>query len=122
MEVTYIVAPYIEARGGDIVISGDTLSGSGKLDAPGDTRISIINHSPYYLRISEGLTVLDLGGNITFNGARMYSNSDIQSRNRSGRVAQFSSIITDRNSADPLIEILNTIIRLQRTPCISAAA
>jgi hypothetical protein len=33
MEVTYIVAPYIEARGGDIIISGDTLSGSGKLDA-----------------------------------------------------------------------------------------
>jgi hypothetical protein len=52
--------------------------------------------------------VLDLGGNITFNGARIYSNSDIQARNRSGRIAQFSSIITDKNSSDPLIEIRNT--------------
>ncbi|MBU4038029.1 MAG: hypothetical protein KKA35_16535, partial [Proteobacteria bacterium] len=108
MNVTYIETPEISARSGDIIISGDHLSGHGVLDAPGDTRITIENHSPYYLRIANDLTVEALGGNITFNGARVYDNGTIQQRNQSGQLAQFDSVITSKNTPDSLIDIRNT--------------
>ena len=108
MEITVIEVPEIIARSGDIIISGDNLSGQGVLEAPGDTRITIENHSPYYLRIANDLTVAPEGGNILFNGARVYDNGDIQVRNRSGQLAQFDTVTTAKNTADSLIEIRNT--------------
>ena len=108
MEITVIEVPEITVRSGDIIISGDNLSGQGALEAPGDARITIENHSPYYLRIANDLTVVPEGGNILFNGARVYDNEDIQGRNQSGQLAQFDTVTTAKNTADPLIEIRNT--------------
>jgi len=108
MLVNFIETPEIVAKTGDVVISGDTLTGTGDLVAPGDTRITIENHSPYYLRINNDLTVTGGGGNVTFNGARVYDNADIQQRNRSGLQADFGTVLTAESTADPLIEIRNT--------------
>ena len=105
--VTVIEIPEISVQSGDIIITGDSLSGSGELDSPGDASISIDNHSPFYLRINKDLTVGEAGGNILFNGARVYDNQSIQQRNSTG-FAQFSNITTSVNSAEPMIEIRNT--------------
>ncbi|WP_282874092.1 hypothetical protein [Pseudomonas peli] len=45
MKIWLLEIDPILAKPGNILVQGDALIGSGKLNAPGDAKIEIINHS-----------------------------------------------------------------------------
>jgi len=93
----------IWAQSGNIEIASDSLIGTGILDAPGDSLIQIINHSPAFVE-TDWLTIPEHnGGAITLNGRRIASNADI-----GGSGANFSSIVTAAISSESLIHVENT--------------
>ena len=98
----------ILAKPGNILVQGDALIGSGKLNAPGDAKIEIINHSEAFLSL-KGLEIPDhLGGQLLFNGAKMSGNASIQAANKPGSGnAAFSSVTVAENSAAPRIVVQN---------------
>ncbi|HUU83030.1 MAG TPA: hypothetical protein VM243_05950, partial [Phycisphaerae bacterium] len=116
-QVTYINVPQITARSADINVVGDVLVGSGQLQAPGDTTIKVVNHSPYYLRVgSSGPNPEDprlwipeeQGGHVTLNGVPVATCDEIDEQNVGAASATFSLIVTGENSAQPLIHVENT--------------
>lgn len=98
----------ILAKPGNILVQGDALIGSGKLNAPGDAKIEVINHSEAFLSL-KGLEIPDhLGGQLLFNGAKMSGNASIQAANKPGSgSATFSSVTVAENSAAPRIVVQN---------------
>lgn len=107
-EVTVIeMTTDITARSSNITIEADSLTGSGQLIAPGDTRIEIENESPYFLRTST-LTIPDeAGGHIYFNHVPVTNLTEINLRNQG--TATFTNIVTSDNTT-PEISILNSYI------------
>jgi len=104
--ISVIEVPNFTVQAGDITINAGTLIGSGDLKAPLDAELKVINNSPYYLRLL-GLSIVDGGGTIRFNGARVSNIDDITAHNVDGQAATFTSIVTSLNSDDPLINIEN---------------
>ncbi len=98
----------ILAKPGNILVQGDALVGTGKLNAPGDAKIEIINNSEAFLSL-KGLEIPDhAGGQLLFNGAKMTGNASIQNANLAGNgSAAFSSVTVAENSAAPLIVVQN---------------
>ncbi|MGA6104696.1 leukotoxin LktA family filamentous adhesin [Pseudomonas solani] len=96
------------AKPGNILVQGDALIGSGKLNAPGDAKIEIINNSEAFLSL-KGLEIPDhVGGQLLFNGARMSGNTSIRSANKPGTgTVSFASITVAENSAAPRILVQN---------------
>ena len=56
----------IMVTGGNINIKGGSLSGSGTMKAVGNPKVTITNHSNYYLRVND-ITIGSDGGNVKFN-------------------------------------------------------
>lgn len=97
----------VTAQAGNVRISGDALTGAGAVEAPGDVRIDIVNHSKRFLSLS-ALTIPDEGGgDVTFNGVRVSSAAAINARNPSGAVAGLT-VLDASNSPDPVIHVENT--------------
>lgn len=100
----------IRAQSGNIYVTGDYLTGSGKLQAPGDVLISIVNNSPSFLRTS-ALTVLnEAGGHLYFNNANVINTSGINSRSFGSSGSFNGTLLTSANSALPAVSVTNTYI------------
>lgn len=91
------------ARGGDIDVRGQRLTGSGALVAPNDTEINIVNRSPAYLRTNELVIPQNTGGHIRFNGIDRHSAAEL------GAGASFREFTTGAGST-PLINVENTYV------------
>ena len=105
--VDFINVDDIWAQSSDIHVEGQYLAGGGRLEAPGDTLIEVINHSPDFLRTHK-LTIPDSeGGGIYYNNVKVANNAEINSRNDGG-TAEFAGVITSETSAEPLIHVENT--------------
>ncbi|MCQ4313795.1 leukotoxin LktA family filamentous adhesin, partial [Pseudomonas stutzeri] len=98
----------ILARPGNIYVTGDALVGSGKLNAPGDAKIEIVNNSAAFLSL-KGLEIPDReGGQLLFNDVKVGSNANINALNKTLSGAGFSSIQVAENSPSPQITVTNT--------------
>lgn len=102
----FITVGDVTAKRGDIKVKADNLIGSGKLNAPGDASITIINNSPNFLTTSN-LGIGD-GGSILLNGAVVDSTAKINAFNISKAGANFAEVITKKNTAKPVISIKST--------------
>lgn len=98
----------IIARPGNILVRGDTLTGSGNLRAPGDASIEITNKSAAFLSITDLEIPNREGGLLRFNGASMENNADITNANLGGASAGFGEILVAANSPAPQITIINS--------------
>jgi len=105
--VGYINVAGIFAQSSNIHIKGDNLTGSGRIEAPGDTLIQIKNNSADFLRTDWLMIPENSGGRITFNDIQIHNNGDINARNQSGS-AGFNNVLTSESSAAPLIRVENT--------------
>ena len=105
--VGYINVAGIFAQSSNIDIKADNLSGTGSIEAPGDTVIQIKNNSADFLRTDWLMIPENSGGQITFNDIQIHNNSEINDRNQSGS-ASFNNVLTSENSAAPLIHVENT--------------
>lgn len=106
----FIVVDDVRARGGDIAVEAGSLLGSGTLDAPGDTAIRIANDGAANLRLGK-LTIEDVGGRLSFNGASVNSNADINRRNApGGGTAGFADISTGGTGGEPRIDVVSTFV------------
>lgn len=85
----FLTVSDVTAQLGNIYIRGDNLSGSGKLDAPGDAEIRITNNSPSFLVLKNLTIPAEEGGKVYFNGVDVNSNADINSLNGSSDGAAF---------------------------------
>ncbi len=104
----FVVVDDVRARGGDIAVEAGSLLGSGVLDAPGDAAIRITNRGAANLRLGK-LTIEDVGGRLSFNGATVDSNLDINRRNAAGSSAPgFASISTGGTGDEPRIDVENS--------------
>ncbi|MDX2182860.1 MAG: leukotoxin LktA family filamentous adhesin [Gemmatimonadaceae bacterium] len=104
----FIVIDDVRARGGDISVEAGSLLGNGVLDAPGDAAIRITNHGAANLRLGK-LTIEDVGGRLSFNGATVNDNDAISRRNAPGAPgARFASISTGGTGGAPRIDVENT--------------
>src|SRR5262249_48057139 len=110
--------PDIIARLGSLKVQADFLVGTGVLESPGDARIDIENHSPFYLTINNLVIPTGAGGDIQFNDVPITVdpadiNKDIRNRNNipsyatglSNTQAQFSSIVTATTTPAPVITV-----------------
>jgi hypothetical protein len=113
---------------GNVIATGDSLSGSGELFAPGDARIEIINGSTDFLNIVLGPelppasatatpTILpslyipdDLNGTVLLNGVRVSTQAEIDAINQHGVGSGFTAgrILDRQTSVDPVILVRNT--------------
>lgn len=111
--IRYVEAPFITvhdtvARSGKVTVSADYLAGSGSLRAPRDAEISIINQSPWFLRVQR-LTVDADGGFVYFNNRPVTSSSDINDMNVAGSpIANLTLDSGGSGGTTPIIEILNS--------------
>lgn len=98
----------IAARSGNVRVTGKALTGGGDLSAPGDAKIEIRNQSSRFMRVNADLLIPDEGGGqVTFNGMRVSSATDVNQRNAVGQSASVD--ITDAlNTAKPSILIENS--------------
>ncbi len=104
----FVTAPNIKAQLGSIRVTGDALTGSGKLKAPGDARVTITNNTPDYLIVKD-ITVDADAARVAFNGVDVASNADISRLNGPGHSAGFSEIITgSANPSQPSVTITST--------------
>jgi hypothetical protein len=95
------------AQSSNINVTAGSLAsaGTGRLEAPGDAVIQVVNHGPMFLRTGR-MTIPDtIGGRIFMNGVRI---DDLTSR-PGFDPGQFAAggIITASTSLPPLISILN---------------
>jgi len=97
-----------EAMLGNIYVRGDTLSGDGTLDAPGDAQIRILSEGPNFLILKNLSIAPELGGAIYFNGVDVGSNGDINQINAGSGVANFAQVNTAGNSGTPTILVQST--------------
>jgi filamentous hemagglutinin family protein len=105
----FIVVDDVRARGGDIAVEAGSLLGSGTLDAPGDAAIRITNRGAANLRLGK-LTIEDVGGRLSFNGATVNNNADINRRNAPGGAAGFASVSTGGTGDEPRIDVENSFV------------
>lgn len=108
-DINIFVLDPILAKPGNVLVIGDALVGGGKLNAPGDAQIEVINNSSAFLRIL-GLEVpFREGGQLLFNDASMSSASAISTANATGykNQANFSTITVSATSPDPVIKVEN---------------
>jgi hypothetical protein len=104
----FITVPNIKAQLGSIRVTADVLTGSGKLKAPGDARVTITNNTPNYLIVKDIEVDAD-AARVAFNGVDVASNADIGRLNRPGHTAAFSEIITGgSNPSQPEVRITST--------------
>jgi hypothetical protein len=104
----FVTVPNIKAQLGSIRVTGDALTGGGKLKAPGDARVTITNNTPDYL-IVQDITVDADAARVSFNGVDVASNTDISRLNGPGHAAAFSEIITGAsNPSQPAVTITST--------------
>jgi filamentous hemagglutinin family protein len=102
------VAPVL-ATTGNVNVTGRYLTGAstGQLIAPGDVRIDIENQSLRFMTTST-LTIPDEdGGQVTLNGLRVSSASDINGRNSAGRTTALT-VKDALSTPQPVIRIENT--------------
>ncbi|MBU0852584.1 MAG: hypothetical protein KKF76_09495, partial [Gammaproteobacteria bacterium] len=108
LQVWMLEVDPILARPGNIFVTGDALVGSGKLNAPGDAKIEVINSSSLFLDI-KGLEIPDRdGGQLLFNGAKMLSNANIQAANVAGLGSAGFTVQVAENSPAPQVIVKNT--------------
>ncbi len=104
----FVLDPIL-AKPGNVLVTGDALVGGGKLRAPGDAQIEVINNSSAFLRIL-GLEVpFREGGQLLFNDASMSTATAINTANATGykNQANFTSITVSATSPDPVIKVVN---------------
>lgn len=89
----------ITATLGDLSIRADRLTGTGKLQAPGDARIALTNNTDASLLVNNLTINSESGGHLRLNGVLVNSNADINALNRGGAVANFSDVTTARTQA-----------------------
>lgn len=99
----FITVDDITALRGNIKVKADNLTGSGKLNAPGDASITITNNSPDFLNVSN-LSV-GSGGSILLNGAVVGSVAEINAFNTNKAGANFAEVITKKDTDSPVISI-----------------
>jgi hypothetical protein len=99
----------IWSQSSNIHVTGDYLTGTGTLNAPGDAQIKITNNSASFLRTNEMTIPNTQGGRIFFNYVPVTSNATINSRNAFGYTAAFTNIFTSANT-ESLISVKNTYI------------
>ena len=100
IDIKTVVLPDVEVSGGNINVSTNDFSGTGKLNASGVPKIDINNKSSAYL-ITNRLTIADKGGAITYNGRAVTSNADIS------RGAKFAEIKTSDSANVSTISVAN---------------
>ncbi len=89
----------ITATLGDLSVRADKLTGTGKLQAPGDAQIALTNNTDASLLVNNLTINSDSGGHLRLNGVLVNSNADINAINRGGAVANFNTITTARTQA-----------------------
>jgi hypothetical protein len=109
------VAPYavlddIVAQSGFISIVGETVTGSGLLDAPGNTTVTVVNETPAFLRVNDITIPQDGGGEVKFNEAVVqgtpaagfnFTGTINSIRHGSGTGTENAPAITIRNTYSP---------------------
>lgn len=96
----------ILAKPGNVRVVGDSLVGSGKLSAPGDASIRVVNNSSAFLDI-RGLEIpYHEGGQLLFNNVSLTTVGEINAANRQGS-ANFSLTVS-ATSPEPVISVINT--------------
>jgi hypothetical protein len=80
--VRFIVVDPVVAQSANVNVKGDYLIGTGTLKARGETDITIINDTQYYLRANDLIIPEEEGGYIRFNNGEVAAPSDIQNRNQ----------------------------------------
>ena len=95
--VIFINVPDMVAQLGVISVEADFFIGSGALESPGQAEINIINNSPFFLDVGNLTIPTGAGGEITFNGFSVTSNSTIITDNRIPSYANLSSTTVDFN-------------------------
>ncbi|MCB1490937.1 MAG: leukotoxin LktA family filamentous adhesin [Rhodobiaceae bacterium] len=110
------------ASGGNVAVTADILTGSGSFTANGDALIEIINESPAHLEIGDLVIPFRNGGEMTFRGALVTSNSGITDLNVAavgGKTAYigvplgnatFSLDLSSTTDAEPTINVENRYI------------
>ena len=107
-DVYYVTVNDVKARGGNINVTAGTLTGSGSLQAPKDSAISIINNSPLYLRTNQ-LLLDNTGGHVNLNGVEVQSAQEITKRNQANAVANLQ-VSLPRGASDVAVsQVTNTI-------------
>ncbi|MCK9231001.1 MAG: hypothetical protein M0P18_10020, partial [Syntrophales bacterium] len=120
MVVTVNVNP-IWAEAGRIDVRTDQLTGRGTFDAPGDAGVTILNHTPAFLKI-EGITIPESNGGLYLNGVVARSNADVNELNapdegQGAVTASFAFISDSSTAAPPEISVVNDFDpRLVGTP------
>ncbi len=96
----------ILAKPGNVRVVGESLVGSGRLSAPGDASIRVVNNSSAFLDI-QGLEIpYHEGGQLLFNNVSLTSVAEINAANRSGN-ANFNLIVS-ATSPEPVISVINS--------------
>lgn len=96
----------ILAKPGNVRVIGDSLVGNGKLSAPGDASIRVVNNSSAFLDI-RGLEIpYHEGGQLLFNNVSLTTVGEINAANRQGS-ANFSLTVS-ATSPEPVISVNNT--------------
>ncbi len=109
------IAP-IFATSGNIYLEAENFRGSGRLTAPTDTAIEILNHSPMTLFV-DGLTIPDRPGEqVRFNRVQVSSISEIQALNTNSALDSLVNLNFDFSydpnsqadaSTEPLLSVTN---------------
>ena len=100
LSVDYIELPDMVSSGGNIYInanSKDSITGNGSLIAKGAPQIKVENNSNLYLKVND-LIVEEPGGDIIFNDKSLGDGA-------SKELAKVTTVKTDNNSSDSLIEV-----------------
>jgi hypothetical protein len=80
--VRYIVVDPIVAQSANVNVKGDYLVGTGTLKARGQTEITIINDTQYYLRTNDLIIPDEEGGRIWFNNQEISNQDQIEDLNQ----------------------------------------
>ncbi|NMB45607.1 MAG: DUF2345 domain-containing protein, partial [Firmicutes bacterium] len=108
LKARYINVDDVEARGGNVHVEADSLTGTGHLSAPNDTSITITNNSMNFLRVNN-LSIDPTGGHVYFNKAAVTSADDINERNQPGSPkAHLNIVAAGSSSAAPTVVVRNT--------------
>ncbi|SMP07382.1 filamentous hemagglutinin family N-terminal domain-containing protein [Desulfurobacterium pacificum] len=96
----------IYASSGNININADNLYGDGKLNAPGDVSIDVVNKSPLPIELGSLIIPWSHGGHVRFNTTSIHSSDDIAKVNTS-HVRPDISVTDGENSPLPSISVIS---------------
>lgn len=113
----FVVVNDITVRLGNIRTQADVLTGTGRLQAPGDAQITITNNTPNFLRLNDLTVLSDEGGTIRFNGVLVNGNADINRLNRPvpGKTAALAEVLT-RDTQGPGVDAPAIVVRSNYDP------